>query len=182
MRLFLLGPSVADDMAICDLGALGYFVPVYKKQVLVPWMSPSLCKRRPISLYIPLLRLSFSGPFIWCRCSWAFNGLGQMTLFALPGCNIISPVAWSITAQSSPCGYMSGSGLMNAEVVVLMVSTWFYMMSCPWRRHSRVLYMCTCVTLGFYFAFWCAAGGICSVSLGIMWGARLGGHLCARPG
>ena len=31
MRLFLLGPSVADDMAICDLGALGYFVPVDEK-------------------------------------------------------------------------------------------------------------------------------------------------------
>ena len=41
MRLFLLGHNVADDVAIFDLWALGEFVPVKGKKVLVPCMSPS---------------------------------------------------------------------------------------------------------------------------------------------
>ena len=31
VRLFIIGLNVADDTAICDLGALGYFVLVYEK-------------------------------------------------------------------------------------------------------------------------------------------------------
>ena len=31
VRLFILGPNAADDAAICELGVLGHFVPVYKK-------------------------------------------------------------------------------------------------------------------------------------------------------
>ena len=32
MNLFLLGPDVTDDTAVCNLGALGDFVPVDKNK------------------------------------------------------------------------------------------------------------------------------------------------------
>ena len=64
-----------------------------------------------------------------------------------------------------------GAGLLVADIGVLIVSTRFDMRYCPWRRHDQVLYLCTCGTLGVSVAFWCAAGGIGSVSLGMMWGA-----------
>ena len=34
MSLFLLGTSVIDDIAICDLGALGNFVPLDEKTIV----------------------------------------------------------------------------------------------------------------------------------------------------
>ena len=105
-----------------------------------------------------------------------------MTVFATPGCNVRLLVAWSITAQSSPAGRTRGAGLMGAEVRVLMVVTWFDMRFFPWRQRAWLLYLCTCGTVGFYFAFKCAAGVICSVSSGTMWGARWGSHLSACPG
>ena len=71
-----------------------------------------------------------------------------MTSFALPGCNVSSLVACSITSQSSPAGRTRGSGFLGVEVRVLMVATWFAMRSCPWRRHDNVLYLCSCGTLG----------------------------------
>ena len=91
--IFLMGLNVADDTAICDLGTLGDFVPVDEKQLLVPWIYPSPWKRRPISLDMPFLHFNFSGPFIRFRYSWAFPVLGQITVFALTGCNIRSPFA-----------------------------------------------------------------------------------------
>ena len=39
--------------------------------------------------------------------------------------------------------------------------------------------MCTYVTLGLSFVFWCSAGGIGSVLSGILWGARYVGRLGA---
>ena len=35
MRLFIMGTNVADDAAICDLGFLGDFVPVYEKSSVI---------------------------------------------------------------------------------------------------------------------------------------------------
>ena len=69
---------------------------------------------------------------------------------------------------------MRGPVLLGAEFGVLMVATWFSIRSCPFRRHSQVLYLCTCSTVGFYFEFWCDAGGIGSISSGMMWGCVLG--------
>ena len=88
VRLFLLGPNAADNTDICDLGALGDFVPVDEKQVLVTFMSYIPCKRCPITLDMPLLRFSFPGPFIRCRYSWAFPISGHMTTFSFPGCKV----------------------------------------------------------------------------------------------
>ena len=58
-----------------------------------------------------------------------------------------------------------------------MVATCFDMRSFTWRQGTRVLYLCACGTVGLYFSFWCAAGGIGSVSnvWGVHWGGRLGG-------
>ena len=43
MRLFLLGTDVTDDAPVCDLGALGDFVPVDGKKIVssrgVPYAS-----------------------------------------------------------------------------------------------------------------------------------------------
>ena len=114
-----------------------------------------------------------------CRYSWDFPILGKMTVFAIPGFRVRSPVDWSITAQASPSGHMRGSGLFCKEVGTFMVATWFSMRSCPFRRRVRVLHLCTCITVGFYFKFCCAVGGIGSVSSDMMWGARWGGRLGA---
>ena len=63
-----------------------------------------------------------------------------------------------------------------------MVDTCFYVWSCPWRRHAQVLYLCTCGTVGLYFFFWCAEGGIGADPSGMMWGALWCGRLCACTG
>ena len=41
MSLFLLGPNVADDVAICDLGVLGDFVPVDEKSFVSSLYVPN---------------------------------------------------------------------------------------------------------------------------------------------
>ena len=168
MHIFLLWPNFVDNTAICYIGALGYFVPVDEKHMLAPCMSHNTWKRIPILLDIPLLHFSFPGPFIMCRYSWAFPILGQITALTLPGCKVSFPVAWSITAQSSPAGSMVGAGLLCVEVGVLMVSTWFPMISCSWIRCDQVLYLCNCGTLVVSVSFQCAAGGVGSVSSGMM--------------
>ena len=65
MHLFLLGPNVAYDAEICDLGVLGDFVPVDEKQVLVPCMSPSHCTFPCSILFLwgPWLRAGIIEPF-----------------------------------------------------------------------------------------------------------------------
>ena len=75
-----------------------------------------------------------------------------------------------------------GVGLLGAEVVVLMIATLFSMSYCPWIRRSCVLYLCTCDTVGFYFAFRCAAGGIGSMLYVMMWGTCWGDHIGDCPG
>ena len=135
-----------------------------------------------ISLEIPFLHLILSWPLIRCQYYWAFPVFGHMTAFALPSCKVISPVAWSITPQSSPSRLTRGAGLLGADVGVLMVATWFYMRYCPWIRCYHVLYLCSCGTLGATVDFWCAAGVMGSVSLGMMWVACRGAYLGARPG
>ena len=153
-----------------------------ENQLLVTYMYPSPWKRIVISLEIPFLHLILSWPLIRCQYYWAFPVFGHMTAFALPSCKVISPVAWSITSQSSPSRLTRGAGLLGADVGVLMVATWFYMRYCPWIRCYHVLYLCSCGTLGATVDFWCAAGGMVSVSLGMMWVACRGAYLGARPG
>ena len=94
VRLFLLGPNVADDAAICKLGVLGDFVPVDEKQVLFPCMYPSPWKSCLVSFDIPLLHLIFSGPLIRCCYSWAFIILVHMNLLSLPGSKLSLPYIW----------------------------------------------------------------------------------------
>ena len=98
-----------------------------------------------------------------CRYSWDFPVLGQMIVLALPGSNVILPVTWSMTAQSSPTGSTRDTVLLGVEGGVLIFATWFAMRSCTWRQLDRVLYP-----------------GL--VSSRIMWGTRWGGFLGARPG
>ena len=121
----ILGTNITDNTAICDLGAFGDFVTVDKKQVLVPWISPITWKRHPLFLETSLLYLSLLGTFTRFRNYWVLTVLGQMTAFTITGCRVRSPVSWSINAQSSPYGRTRGAGLMDAEVRVLMVATWF---------------------------------------------------------
>ena len=122
-----------------------------------------------ISFNMHLLHFILSGPFIRCRYSWGFAVSGQMNAFSLLGCKVSFLVAWSITAQPSPYGLTRGSGFLGAEVGFFMVAAWFSMSSFPWRRNSRVLYLYTCGTFGGSIAFWCTAGGIGSLSSGMMW-------------
>ena len=114
VHLFLLGPNVSENTAICDLGALGDFVPVDGKKLLVPVVSPMPWKRRLISLDKPLLHSSLLGPFTRCRYYCAFHVSGQMTAFIMPGWRVRLPVAWYITSQSSTVGNTGGAGLLGA--------------------------------------------------------------------
>ena len=182
MRLFLLGVNIADDMDICDLVSLGDFVPVDEKQVLVPYMSPSPWKNRPISLDMRLIHFNVSVTFSRFWYSWTFPVSGQMTAFSIPGCKVRLTFAWSINDQYSPAGRTEGAELLCEDVGVLIVATWFTMSSCPWIQCSRVLYLYTCVTLGVSVDFWCASVGIGYVSLGMILGAYLGVCIGARPG
>ena len=84
-----------------------------------------------------------------CRYSWDLTVLGQMTVFTINGCRVRLLVSWSISSHPYTYGRTRGAGLLGAEVGVLMVSMWFAMRSCPWRQRARVLYLCTCVTVGF---------------------------------
>ena len=99
-------------------------------------------------------------------------------MFTIPGCRVSLPIAWLITYQSYPAGCTRGAGLLGEAVGVFMVSTWLYMRYCPCRRRVQVLYLCTCGTVGIYFSFWCADGGIGSMSsvCGAHWSGRLGGY------
>ena len=63
MNLFLMGPNVTNNMAICDLDALGDFVIVDEKQVLVTWMSPIPWKSRSVLLDMPFAPFQFIGAF-----------------------------------------------------------------------------------------------------------------------
>ena len=63
---------------------------------------------------------------------------------------------------------MRGDELLGAKVSVLMVATWFAMRFLNWRQHEWVIFLSTVGTVGFYFVFRCAAGGIGSVSSGMM--------------
>ena len=74
---------------------------------------PDPLESRPISFDMPLLHLSFLGPLMRCRYSWAFPVSRQMTVFAIPGCNVRLPVTWSITAHSSPSMRTRGAGLLG---------------------------------------------------------------------
>ena len=127
--------------------------------MLVPFVSHGPWKRRLISVDMPLLHFSFPITFIRCLYSWEFSVLDQMIAFAIPGCKVRLLVAWSITAQSSLTGHTRVAGLLGVQVLSLMVSTWFSIRSCPWRWRARVLYLCTCGTLGFPLIF------------GVLWGA-----------
>ena len=140
IRLFLLGPNVADDAAICDRGVLGDFVPVDEKQVLVPCMYPNPWEIRPISFDVPFLHLSFFNPLMRCQYYWTFLVLGQMNALSLPGFNVRSPVTWSMTAQSSPTGRMRGAVLLGLAGGLLIFFAWFVTSSCLWRRLFHVLY------------------------------------------
>ena len=53
-----------------------------------------------------------------------------------------------------------------------MVATWFNMRYCPWSWSDFVLYLCICGTGRSPFAFWCAEGGMESVSYGMTCGSR----------
>ena len=117
-----------------------------------------------------------------CQYYWAFPVLGHMNALALPGSKVGSPVTWLMTSHSSPARRTRGAGLLVMEVGVLIVATCISMRSCPWRRLSHVLYLCSCSTLVVSAAFLCVAGGIGSVSYGMMWGTRWGVCLDARPG
>ena len=99
-------------------------------------------------------------------------------MFTIPGCMVSSTIAWLITYQSSPAGCTRGAGFLGEAVGVFMVSTWFYMRYCPWRRRVQVLYLCTCGTVGFYFLFRCDEEGIGSISsvCGAHWSGRLSGY------
>ena len=165
---FLMGRYATDDTAICDLGALGDFVTVDEKHVLVLWMSTITWKRRLILLGMPLLNLSLSRTFMRCRYSLAFPVSGNTTAFTITCCRVSSPFDWSITDQSSPDRLIWGDGLMGTVVGILIVATWFAMKYFTWRLRDRLLYMCNCGTVGLYFAFWCAAGDIVSVLSGTM--------------
>ena len=105
-----------------------------------------------------------------------------MTAFTLPVCKVVLSVAWSIAVHSSSSGRKRGASLLGAEFGVLMVTTWFTMRSCTRRRFSWVLYLCTCGTMWVSVDLWCAVGGIHSVSMGMMWGARQGDRLSVRTG
>ena len=141
MRIFFLGLNVVDDAAICDLGVLGDFVYVDEKKVLVPCMSLIPWKIHPLPFDTPLLHLSLLGTLIRCRYYWDFSVSRQMTVLYLPGSKVISPVTWSMDAQSSSTGSTRGSGLIGVEVGVLIVATWFSIKSCPWRRLACVFYL-----------------------------------------
>ena len=162
--LFLVGLNVADNAAICDLGALGDFMNVNEKQVLVPCMYSSPWKNNLVSFGMPLIHFNLSRTYYW-----DFPVLGQMTVFTLPGCNIRFPASCSINAQSSTSGHTGGAGLLGAEVGVLIFSKCFSMRSCTWRQRAWVLYLCTCDPLGVSVAFLCSVGIIDSVSLEMMW-------------
>ena len=105
-----------------------------------------------------------------------------MTALALPGCNVRQPVTWLMTAQSSPAGRTRGDGLLGMAGGVLIVATWSDMSSFTCRRLDRVLYRFCLGTLWVSADFLCAAGGIGSVSSGIMCGKCWFGRLGARPG
>ena len=98
---------------------------------------------------------------------------GADDAFTIPGCMLRLTVSWSVTAQSSPVWRKRGAGMLGASVGVFMVITWFFMRFCPWRLRSQMLYLCTCCTVGFPFAFFCASGEIL-----FMWGAHWVGRLC----
>ena len=66
MNILILGPDFTEDITICDLGALGDFVPVNEKKGLVPLMYPIPWKRSPILLDIPFIHLRLSGPLKRC--------------------------------------------------------------------------------------------------------------------
>ena len=102
---------------------------------------------------MPLLHLSSSGPLIRFQRSCEFPVLGQMTSLALPSCNGRLTVTWLMTAQSSPAGRTRGAEFLGVEDGVLMVTTWFAMRCCPWRRLALVLYRCCVGNLWVYADF-----------------------------
>ena len=75
-----------------------------------------------------------------------------------------------------------GSGLLGLECGVLIVATWFVMKSYTWRNIALVLCRCCFGILWVYASFCCDAGGIGSVSSGMMCDTHWGGCLGARPG
>ena len=143
-----------------------------KKQFLVTCMSPIPWKIHLISFEMPLLHFSLSGTLIRFRYSWAFPVSGQMNALALPGYNVSLLVNWLITVQSSPAGRTRGTGLIGVEVGLLMIDKWFSVRSCPCRILARLLYLCSCGTLGVSAEFWCSVGVMGAVSSGVVWFAR----------
>ena len=58
--------------------------------------------------------------------------LGHITVFVVPGCRMSFTIfLLLITAHFYPSVRTRGGGLLNEEVVVFMVATWFAMISCP---------------------------------------------------
>ena len=111
-------------------------------------MSPSPLESSPISFDMPLLHFILSGTLIRCQYSLEFPGSGHVIALAFPGSKVILLVTWSIMAHYSPSVRTRGNGLLGVEVRVLMVATWFAMGYFTWRCLARVLYLCSCGTLG----------------------------------
>ena len=76
-----------------------------------------------------------------------------MNTFTLTSCKVRLPADWSINDQSYPSGRTRGAGFLGVDVGFLMVAKWFAMRYCPWRLCTRVLYLCSCGTLGVNVAF-----------------------------
>ena len=53
--------------------------------------------------------------------------LCKMTTFVIPGCSVMLPVSWSITAYSSLSGCKRGAGLLVAGFRIFAVAKWLYM-------------------------------------------------------
>ena len=95
---------------------------------------------------------------------------GKIAAFSMPGCRLRFLFTWLIYGQYYTSGRTRDYLFLVAVIVVLMVVTWFTMMSCPWIWHDVILYLCICVTVGFPFVYKCAEGGMVYMSSGMTYG------------
>ena len=105
-----------------------------------------------------------------------------MTAFIMPGCRVRLNISWSINVQSSPFGITKVSGLLGAEVGVLVGNIELSIRSCPWSQWALVLYLCICGTVESPFSFCCTEGVICYMSSGMTCGLRSDRGLTDHPG
>ena len=98
-----------------------------KKQLYVPSMNQISWNSRPSLLYITLVHLGLSRPFIRCLYSWAFPVSGKITVFMNPGWMVTFTVVLLAVDQYSPIGrtVVDDGKRFAIGILSAIIATWF---------------------------------------------------------